>query len=289
MVGMLRWSLGCLFVLGSLAGCSSPGRSGGVVASTAPMLELSGLAIWELDGREWLLAVGDESYELLMAPLTEGGGPDWGAARRLALAIPKQAGGSELEGVMVDAKGRVVVVAERGEVFAFEPTADRTGLTLVERRAIVFGASHPLAEAWRADPNSRAEGIAEVGGRLFIVKQRDPAALVELEARGDELVAAGHWALSGLDDASELVASGGRLVIVGARSNLICEVAVPAGASTGPLPCLTTRALPERLGDEGKARWEGLAVRRDGTLILAVDTKKADRPNIAVMAPEPRR
>jgi hypothetical protein len=264
------------------AACGSPERVVPMASSVAPMSELSGLAVAKTATGLELLAVGDESYDLLVVGL-EAGTPDWSKAYTVALPMPKRSGGSELEGVVVDAAGRVVVVAERGEVMTFELSADRRSATLVSTVPIVFPAEHPLAAAWQNDANARAEGIVFVGERVFIAKQKDPVVLIELV--GESLEPKGFWELSGLDDASEVVAYKGALFVVGARSNKLCEYDVPAIGQTGSLVCRRSWELPERLGDKGKARWEGLAFAADGSVILAVDSKKMDRPNIAVMPP----
>lgn len=263
--------------------CGSPERVVPMESSVAPMSELSGLAVAKTAAGWELLAVGDESYDLLVVELAEGKAPAWSKAYAVPLPIPRQPGGSELEGVAVDAAGRVVVLAERGDVMTFELSGDRRSATLVSIVPIVFPAEHPLAAAWQSDANARAEGIAIVGARVFIVKQKDPVALIELV--GEKLEPQGFWELSGLEDASELAIDKGMLFVVGARSNKLCEFEVPLSGQTGALECKRSWELPGKLGEKGKALWEGLAFAVDGSVIMAVDTKKSDRPNIAVMPP----
>jgi len=263
--------------------CGSPEVVAPAASSVAPMPELSGLAVAKTAAGWELLAVGDESYDLLVVGLEAGKAPDWSKAYTVPLPMAKRSGGSELEGVAVDAAGRVVVVAERGEVMTFELSGDRRSATLVSSVPIVFPSEHPLAEAWQSDENARAEGITIVGERVFIVKQKEPVVLIELV--GESLEPKGFWELSGLDDASEVVTDKGSLFVVGARSNTLCMYEVPAVGQTGALACKGSWELPGKPSDKGKARWEGLAFAADGSAILAVDAKKMDRPNIAVMPP----
>lgn len=272
-----------LLVTTALFACSASERTAPLAVSIAPMRELSGLAILSHEGKEILLAVGDESYDLLLMPLGDGlAAPDPARARTIPLALPRRPDGSELEGVAVAADGRVAVLSEPGVIVFL--TLDREAATsrIDTTLPIVFAANHPLKSAWDADTNARAEGLAFLGERTFIVKQKDPVALIELVRVGDSFEARDHWALE-LGDATDLALHDGALWVIGGRANTLCRLGVPkAGA---PLPCTLTTALPDGL--EGKsARWEGLAVRKDGSLVLGADVKK-DRPNLAIL-PAPR-
>lgn len=283
----LRFALASLVALSALTGglaCSAAERLPLTRTFTIPLSELSGLAVRELPGgQRELLAVGDEARELVVIPVGPEG-PEPSRARHVALPMPDIAGGSELEGVAVDAQGLVHVIAERGEIFTYRLTGD----TAVEiaRAPITAPPAHPLAAAWEADANARAEGLAHVGGRTFIVKQRHPAALIELARATDGLTLHTHWRLTGLDDASDLAAIGDRLYVVGARSGAICALPVPApqdGDAGGELGCLSRWALPEALG-KGEPRWEGLAILPTVT-VVGVDRKKTDAPNLGLLPP----
>jgi len=251
---------------------------------TLALSEISGLALRHLGERTELFAVGDEAHELLVVPL-EGGLPAPAGAARIALPLPDTAGGSELEGVSIAPDGSVWVVAEHGEVFAF--TLDGASARALWRKPIVFSPEHPLASAWAADTNRRAEGLAHFGGRVFVVKQSDPAALIELRPEADRFVAASSHPLSDMDDASDLVAGPAGLYVIGARTGRICLLAAPPSSPGAPLPCARRWPLPDTLG-ASKARWEGLAFLPDGRPIVAVDRKKIDRPNLAVLPALPR-
>jgi len=265
--------------------CSAADRPRSEHELVVPLSELSGLALRTLPGgAQELLAVGDEERTIVAMPI-EAGAPNPAKARRIALPMPEVAGGSELEGITVDDDGHVWVLVERGEIFVFALEGDRA--TELWRKPIVFLPGHPLAAAWEADSNARAEGLALVGKRILIVKQASPAALIELIVEPERLVAGQAHELSQMEDASDLERVGDELFIIGARSALICAVPIPGQKGPGTsaaLDCRRTWPLPANLG-KGKTQWEGLAVMSDGRVVVGVDRKKFDRPNIAVIPP----
>lgn len=250
-----------------------------------PLGELSGLALRTLPaGGQELLAVGDEARAIVALPI-EGGVPNPAKARHIALPMPEATGGSQLEAVAVDAAGNVWVLAEPGEVYAYALDGDRA--TELWRKPIVFLPGHPLAAAWEADPNARAEGLAIVGRRVFIIKQSNPVALIELLVEPERLVAGLAHELTQMKDASDLAPVGDELFVIGARSAVICSLPVPGEkgpADQARLGCTRTWPLPASLG-KGKTQWEGLAFLEDGRVVVGVDRKKFDRPNIAVIPP----
>ena len=265
--------------LAVVTACSAAERPVAEHEMVVPLGELSGLAVRTVGELSELLTIGDEAREIVAIPIASGL-PSTAGARRIPLPLPPQAGGSELEGVAVAADGTVWVVVERGEVFAY--SLDGVAARELWRKPIVFPPGHPLEAAWQADANRRAEGLALVGERVFIVKQSDPVALVELLPERDRLLAAAAWTLTDLDDASDVVPGASGLYVLGARSEKICRLAVPTEAAAALLPCTKTWALPTSLGT-GKTRWEGLAFLPDGRPVVAVDRKPIDRPNVAVL------
>ena len=264
--------------------CSAADKPRSEHELTVPLSELSGLALRTIPaGGQELLAVGDEERTIVAMPV-EAGVPNPAKARRIALPMPEVAGGSQLEGITVDGEGNVWVLTEPGEVFAYALDGDRA--TELWRKPIVVLPGHPLAAAWQTDPNARAEGLAVVGRRVFIVKQSAPVTLIELLVEPDRLVAGLAHELTQMQDASDLALVGDELFIIGARSALICAVPIPGekGPGDGPdgLGCTRTWPLPASLG-KGKTDWEGLTFLADGRVVVGVDRKKLDRPNIAVI------
>lgn len=273
-----------LLMTTALAACGAPERVAPLALGIAPMPELSGLAVFQDGGREFLLGVGDERYELLVMPwrgIDVIGTPDMADAFTIPLPLPPRDRGSDLEGVTIAPDGRVVVVSEPGEVYYLRLDLAARTAQLELTLPIVFPADHPLAGAWSADANERAEGIVFVGSRLFITKQKNPAALVELERRGERLVATSHWRVP-MGDASDLAAEGETLFVLGGASHALCVAVAPTAGTGGDLTCRRSVLLPDGL--EGRSlRWEGLALTRAGGLYLGADEKKTRRPNLAVL------
>lgn len=285
---MAAWNL-LLTSLTLTAACGAPERTAPVAVAIAPMPELSGLTLLppsDPAGTPHLLAVGDERYELLVMPLPKDalGPPTPGASFTIPLPLPRRPGGSELEAVAIAPDGRLAVLSEPGELTYFRLDLAAKTATDPEPLAIVFPPAHPLASAWQAAPNERAEGLAFLGDRVFIAKQTNPAAVVELVRVGNTFEARDHWPLAnvGLEDATDLAVLSGSLWVVGGRALAACELGVPTAGT--PLTCASRLALPDGL--EGKkARFEGLALTPSGALILGADVKKTDRPNLAILPP----
>ncbi len=253
-----------------------------------PVSELSGLGVRRLSGGGVeVLAVSDEANELVAIPLGPKG-LEVGSLRRIPMPLPKNEGGSEFEGVAVGADGLVHVLVERGAIASFRFVKDVA--FLVSERVIEFPEDHPLAKAWQSDENARAEGLALVGDRVFIVKQEAPVALIELEDLGRTLRAGRSWKLDGLEDASDIAVGEGGLYVIGAKTGMVCLLSVPSpemGPATreqGSLDCLKRWDLPGVLGN-GKVRWEGIAILPDGRTLAGIDRKKTDSPNLAILRP----
>lgn len=283
-------SLALAALLAPTAACAGKPQLAFEREITLPVSELSGITLMSTAAGTDLLAVGDESYDLFVVPVV-GDAPDLDRVRRIALPIPPRKGGSDFEGVAVDAAGTVWVLHEPGHLYGFALAAgDATAApTLVREGPIHFASSHPLAAAWEADPKTRAEGLAWVGERLFIVKQKAPVALIELAWVDGRFEAGAHWPLPGLDDASELavrtVGGVSELFVVGADSARLCAFPVPPArpvASAEPLPCSASWEMPKQLGS-GKLQWEALAFFPDGRAFAGVDRKKATHANLGLL------
>jgi len=269
----------------ALAGLLAPACSAADVPQAEHELivalpELSGLALRVTPSGEELLAVGDEEAAIFVIPIAAGT-PMVAKTRRVALPMLEVAGGSDLEAITVDEQGRIWVLVERGEVLVLTLAGEHA--TLIWRKPIVFAPGHPLAAAWNEEPNARGEGLALVGKRIFVVKQKAPAALVELFETGESLVAGLSHQLSDMEDANDLARIGDELFVIGAGSARICALPIPGEKGpAGALACTRSWPMPAGLG-KGRPQWEGLAFLPDARVLVGVDRKKIDSPNLAVL------
>jgi hypothetical protein len=200
---------------------------------------------------------------------------------------------SQLEGIAVDGAGTVALMRE-----------DPPSVLLVDLEAGRVTARIPLhhgraawADYW-ADPASRGEGLLLLrGGRLLVVKEKDPAALIEFgphgsAARGvsaEDLLGPGDrwdaswtdvryealaaWPLGGtaaeaLEDVSDLaVGSEGDLWLLSDQSRSLARVDLPLSAAGGRI---TEVAECWRL-PKGAEKPEGLAWLGDGRVLVVLD------------------
>jgi uncharacterized protein YjiK len=134
-----------------------------------------------------LLAVGDDSHELLagdltpavpasfarhdLAPLLTGAGVETGKS-------------SQWEGIDSDETGRVFVLREvPGTVFVFDPALRR----LLHVLRLTVEDDPGEQEAWEADENALGEGVLLLrNGHLFVVKEEKPRQLLEFGLPGEQ-------------------------------------------------------------------------------------------------------
>jgi hypothetical protein len=148
-----------------------------------PIREVSGLALRERGDRQ-VLAVGDHDFELAVGNL-RGGAVDAFEVIDLGEALQKagieRQGTSQWEGVKSDASGRVFVLEENpGHVFVF----DEAGTRLIASIELAFRTKDPalakLQKDWKANPNSRSEGLLLLeGGHVLVLKEKEPRRLIE--------------------------------------------------------------------------------------------------------------
>ena len=129
-----------------------------------------------------------------------------------------------------------------------------------------------LAKPWRKDPNSHGEGFFFGPDRLFIVKEKKPAAVIEFGLPGQESIGAprvGGWAPPredvvtalawielDLDDVSDVCVVGDDIWLLSDQARSMQMVGGPAVA------------LPKRI-----TKPEGLARTPDGRWLVAVDSR----------------
>jgi hypothetical protein len=162
--------------------------------------ELHVRQVWDLDLREvsgicerpaaggrdrQLLAVGDQTHQILVGDLPAGG-PRRFERRDLApllaaagLRIPDS---SQWEGIDTDATGRVFVLREvPGTVLVF----DEALAVLLHVVPLTVDDDPAEVEAWEADHNALGEGLLLLrNGNLFVVKEDKPRQLLEFGPPG---------------------------------------------------------------------------------------------------------
>lgn len=301
-----------LALLGCPSGASPPGLAvAELAASPAPALplaEVSGLAFAASPAT--LYAVGDEERVLLRLPWSDP--VDLARAERLAIPLPDEAGGSQLEAVVVTPDGGALVLDEqrdRVHLLAFGSPGADAAVRVVHTFRLHVPADHPLAAAWADKPNRRGEGLALLpGGHLLVAKQRQPRVLVEFgplgatprgvtaaglatpgplpDALPDELFPLAVWEadaaarghLASLSDLATTTDGALYVVVAARRGPSVGRVALPL------LPSAKTFALDAAWtissAVDGKA--EGLALLPDGRAVVAFDAE-AGAPNVVVL------
>lgn len=154
-----------------------------------PLPEVSGLALGEgADGEPRLLAIGDRAARVAWASIADGLDDLRWHVTDLAPAAGSWFGGSDpqLEAIAADGHGHVLLVREhpnRAELLDLEA---RRPLARVQLEMPDTPDLGPLAASWRDPDGSHAEGVVLLrGGRLLVVKEKDPAALVEFGPVGE--------------------------------------------------------------------------------------------------------
>jgi hypothetical protein len=261
-----------------------------------PLVEASAVAaVPAPDGSLRLLLVGDRASVLSTARYDDGA---IGAWEQVDLATvqgwPLGADEpSQLEGVAVDGAGTVALLRED------PPTVlllDLDAASVTATLALHHGRDE-WAEFW-ADPASRGEGLLLLrGGRMLVVKEKNPAALVEFAPQGagargvsaDDRLGAGErwdgppadapyeavaaWRLSGsaaeaLEDVSDLAwGPAGELWLLSDKSRSVALVDLPLAAGGGEIDAVAECwRLPK-----GAEKPEGLASLGDGRVLVVLD------------------
>lgn len=251
-----------------------------------PLREVSGLA---LRGSK-ILAVGDREPAVFAAPL-EPWPPRWQATDLTSLGLPD--GGTQFEAVVPTCERTMLILQEQP---ARVLHIDLAGPALLGTLHLAVREDHPLHEAWMRDRSSRGESLLLTGGgHLLVIKEKDPAAILEFGPPGDDPVG---WRRGGPTLAPAVGdATLTELTTWWLGDTLGKELPDISDATVGPDGCLyllsdqgsAIARLPGRLDPSGgsvdaAAVWriagrpensEGLVILSDGTPLVGVDTKSA--------------
>jgi SdiA-regulated len=156
--------------------------------------------VWDLDLREvsgicerpagggrdrQLLAVGDQTHQILVGDLPAGGPGRFerrDLAPLLAAAGLRTPDSSQWEGIDTDSAGRVFVLREvPGTVLVFDEALE----ALLHVFPLTVDDDPAEVEAWEADHNALGEGLLLLrNGNLFVVKEDKPRQLLEFGPPG---------------------------------------------------------------------------------------------------------
>lgn len=229
----------------------------------APIPEVSGACF----AGSHLVVVGDAEPLVAWAPWTAAGPGAWQTLDVAALpGAPGDTG--QFEAVTHLREDTVVILCE-------EP-ALLVAVDLRQQRLV--GSWHlqvdlkGLAKPWRKDPNSHGEGFFFGPDRVYVVKEKKPAAIVEFGLAGQQslgaprpgtwrppadgdLTALAYWPLD-LEDVSDVCIVDGQMWLLSDKARCV----LPAGGDPVALPRHITKP-------------EGLARTPEGTWLVAVDNE----------------
>lgn len=276
---------------------AKPPKLGVRDVTDVPLREVSGLA---LHGSH-LLAVGDHDPAVFTAQLGQWP-PVWRGIDLGGLGLPD--GGTQFEAVVSTGEHTVLVLQEQP---ARVLQLDLAAPTLTGELQLTIPEGHRLHEAWLGDRSSRGEALILADrGHLIVVKEKDPAAILEFGPAGDSPVG---WRRGGpVSPPSE---AGGELTVLATwwlGEDLTAWLPDISDATTGPdgrLYLMSDQGsaiarMPDALDPAGgtadaDAIWriagspenaEGLVVLQDGTPLVALDTK-SPKKNLLRLEPLP--
>lgn len=253
-----------------------------------PLREVSGLA---LRGSE-LLAVGDHDPVVFTAPL-EPWPLRWQGIDLAGLGLPD--GGTQFEAIQPVGEHTILVLQEQPARVLF---IDLAAPALIGCLLLDVPKGHRLRESWLGDRSSRGESLVLADrGHLLIVKEKNPAAILEFGPAGDEPVgwrrggptvapAAGDATLTVLatwwladelakqfpDISDATVGPDGRLYLLSDQGSAIArlpDLLDPGGGTVHADALWRIAGSPESA--------EGLVILNDGTPLVGVDTKSPGR------------
>lgn len=260
-----------------------------------PLRELSGLAL--RDGE--VLAVGDREPTIFTAPV-ESWPLQWHGTDLAELELPD--GGTQFEAVVPAGDHTVLVLQEQP---ARVLQIDLAGPALLGTLTLEVPAGHPLRESWLGDRSSRGESLLVTArGHLLVVKEKDPAAILEFGPTGDApvgwrrgaatvaptptdatwTVLATWW----LDDAlteqlpdisDATIGPDGCLYLLSDQGSSIARLPDSLEASGGTVGAVAVWRIAGRPENP-----EGLVILADGTPLVGIDTR-APRRNLLRLEP----
>lgn len=234
----------------------------------APIKEVSGVCI--ADG--WVIIIGDDAPVLAAAPWTPDLSAPWTLIDVAALpGAPKGTG--QFEAVEHLSGATVGVLCEDPPLLL---AVDLTAREVIGHWELVVDL-RGLRKKWRKDAGSRGEGMVFGPDRVFVVKEKKPAAIIEFGppgadsagtprpgawevAPGTELHAVRHRELD-FDDISDATVADGRVWLVSDQERLLIDVTNER-----------TWRLPKHI-----KKPEGLARTPDGRWLVASDNKSGKR------------
>ncbi|MBA2311398.1 MAG: SdiA-regulated domain-containing protein [Actinobacteria bacterium] len=274
-----------------------------------PLLEISGLGQRPRSGARTpeMLAVGDNSFDIVVANLPEPGEtPDYRRHDLKGILDSDDAAeSSEWEAADGDVTGRVFILQESpGKVFILNPELDE----LIDTIDLRLDSYEDLE--WSNSPNTQAEGLVLLAnGHVLVAKEKDPLLLMEFGPAGDEAQGLGPglllmsgkefptphgkrppfellkaWKLDEetderINDVSDVaVGPDDRLYLLSDESRCIARIENRVSAAGTSLGTTALWRLPEELEQP-----EGLILTEDLVPLVAIDKGEPER-NLFVLS-----
>lgn len=216
---------------------------------------------------------------------------------------------SEWESVFSDESGRIFIVKEHPtQVVVLNPELNAIETT-IEMKVTSGGSA---SATWDDDANSKGEGLLPLkNGHMLVVKEKTPLSIIEfgpvgqaasgyekelaIEGKGlfplDKLKGAGLTAVASwqfspeldtfLEDSSGInVDPEGTLYLLGDQRNMIVEIGTRLKPSKEKLKAKHLYSIPSVIKQP-----EGMVINEKRMPIIAIDSKKTDKPNLFLLSP----
>jgi hypothetical protein len=285
---------------------------------TIPLAEVSGLAHGSgPGGSPVLIAIGDRVGAVAWASTELGtSGGRWETVELGgASGTHIEDGAAQLEAVATDGAGGILLVQEAPNRAEFIAAAERrviAEVTLVMPVIPDMTGYAGLRASWLDPGSSHAEGVVLLrGGHLLVVKEKDPAALVEFGPAGQQplgfgpdrwlardeawvvgegqvdLVALAAWypdpdLADACPDLSDADVGGGDLVVLSDKGSAFAVVDAHAPAAEPFAGRFSAEVVVRVKGLADKP--EGLVVLPDGDVLIACDMRATDQENLFLVA-----